>query len=132
MNNKQKDFIKYLILIIIQILISFIFLIGNSKLNKNDLFTKENFELFIFGIIGNVLINLLNLIQLLIERFLQFEIFTYVLLVVGGFLLIYGFCNFKYEIIPCIIGISLLISSLFSRIILWKYDKSVINKKEIE
>jgi len=91
----------------------------------------ENLTLLFFEIIGFLMITLLFLFLLAIKCFLQFEIFTYVLLLAGVIFLIYGIINIKNEPDSCIIGIMIFMSSLFSRVFLWKYDEAV-NKKDKE
>lgn len=127
MKEKSKDFLKYVIFVLIQIILSFAYLYIFSRINNNELILIEIIKFIGFSIITNIFFMTALLLILFFERTFQYKIFSWAYSIFS-LVLIFDSIKFKESFIG-LIGISLLSAGLFSFIVLRKYYKRILFSK---
>lgn len=125
----KADFKKYLIFLGVQVVLIIVLMIAESVIDDGEIFILEYIKFLGISVLFNILFVLLLLILLAVNSF-KYESFTYVFLFVSVVMIIYMIrtgMEEGYDAIGiiAIIGIPMLCAGLFSRLVLWKYDKAV-------
>lgn len=130
MDDKQKnwkeDFKKYLFFLTVQIVLVIALIVSEGIIDDCEILTLNNLKLLGVSVLINILMVLLLLLMLAGNTF-RYEFFTYGFIFFSVIMVGSAFFMDDYEsvYIAGIMGMPMLCTGLFSRLVLWKYDKAV-------